>query len=88
MTDPAVEAWRRSSARTSPLDALGAIEEMLKLIRGLHYPVTCAALTPPARYKTVCAHCHRHGFYTTEPEFGDWPCDTAKLIYATEELGA
>lgn len=66
--------------------ALRGAREALKPIRELHYPVTCASLAD-GRHKTVCAHCHRRGFYTTAPESGDWPCDTARLVYSADELG-
>lgn len=62
-----------------------AAREALKPIRARHYPVELAH-TISGQHKTVCAHCHRRGFFTLESEHGDWPCPDAKDAYATEEL--
>ena len=83
MSDPAVEAAERALGHPIPVKplpefapystvAITAAREMAKPIRDLHKPVQIAGTD-----LTVC----RAGCYDY------WPCDTAKLIYTTEELG-
>lgn len=78
MPDPAVEAAQRAweSRTVAPFSAdlckseIAAAREMAKPIRELHYPYISCD-----DGKRSCVECEFH-----------WPCDTAKLIYSTEEL--
>ncbi|UTN91539.1 hypothetical protein SEA_PERIWINKLE_85 [Gordonia phage Periwinkle] len=69
--DPAIAAWERSAAKTSPLDALAAAREMAAPVRKLHIQST---RIPSADYRR-CITCHT-----------SWPCDTARLLYSSSEL--
>lgn len=75
MSDPAVEAAQRA-ASSNCYTGRGLIEaaarEALKPIRELHYPREGSV---SAMYPDPLCNCG-----------DDWPCDTAPLIYATEEL--
>lgn len=86
MSDPAVEAARRAeqasgwwkSGYSTPWDhdyAVDSIREALRPIRELHYPVS-------VRGERVCGQCSNMATQI------DWPCRTARLVYASEELGA
>ncbi|UCR74427.1 hypothetical protein Ritam007_53 [Mycobacterium phage Ritam007] len=79
MSDPAVEAAARAwewypVPKDIPLVVrsvpLAAAREALKPIRELHYPID-----EHGDSVEECSEC-RHR----------WPCDTAKLIYTSEEL--
>ncbi|AYB70746.1 hypothetical protein SEA_CLARKSON_7 [Mycobacterium phage Clarkson] len=87
MSDPAVEAARRVCPGTDSLTALAihrtaeaGAREALKPIRELHRPrwsncINACCSGEDCRLRDrVCEHCEV-----------DWPCDTAKLIYTTEE---
>ena len=92
MGDPVVEAVQRALSpapwqteyHRSEVEA--AVRELAKTIRDLHYPVPFVALYQPAQVKLVCAHCHRPGPFSLEWEKGDWPCETAKLVYPSVDL--
>jgi len=89
VSDPAVEAAKGAfanmpimveAAGTQPvLKALvlevgaAAAREALRPIRELHYSV--GAGTPTGEFAEKCCTC---------PEY--WPCETARLVYAAEEL--
>lgn len=75
MSDPAVEAAQRAYAvncadATVYDEAVTAAREMAKPIRTLHAPEYDEDLE-----SNQCYECS-----------DDWPCDTAKLVYTTEEL--
>lgn len=81
MTDPAVEAaqravWQMTSGAQSSVDvrvaARVAAREALKPIREVHRPTGWGG---------ECVVC-----FDSEGRGRQWPCDTAKLIYTTEEL--
>ncbi|AHB29766.1 hypothetical protein GRADUATION_70 [Mycobacterium phage Graduation] len=88
MKDPAVEAAQRAWKAQYDLDtppwptAIVAAREALEPIRELHRPrwsncINACCSGEDCRLRDrVCEHCEV-----------DWPCDTAKLIYTTEELG-
>ncbi|AEJ93022.1 hypothetical protein FDI16_gp047 [Mycobacterium phage Shauna1] len=90
MPDPAVEAAARAwewypVPKDIPLDVrsvpLAAAREALEPIRELHHPrwsncINACCSGEDCRLRDrVCEHCEV-----------DWPCDTAKLIYTSEEL--
>ncbi|ASZ72986.1 hypothetical protein I5H33_gp052 [Mycobacterium phage Emma] len=75
MSDPAVEAATRVmklvyAYPTPNRDLVLAAREVLKPIRELHHPID-----EHGDSVEECSEC-RHR----------WPCDTAKLIYTSEEL--
>lgn len=78
-TDPAVEAAQRAlntdRLRSDPIDAftLAGAREALAPIRELHKPFVDEC--------HCCRHCVECGAIGT-----GWPCDTARLIYTSEEL--
>ncbi|WP_066904436.1 hypothetical protein [Mycolicibacterium houstonense] len=89
MSDPAIEAAQRMwirryggdghfdrSVRNGDVGAfvVDAAREALKPIRELHYPREGSV---SAMYPDPLCNCG-----------DDWPCDTAKLIYTTEELSS
>lgn len=91
MADPAIEAAQRAAHIVSH-DGRGneinpwqgrvfAAREALKPIRELHQPEwdncinACCSGKECKNRTRICGHC-----------WGEWPCDTAKLIYTTEEL--
>ncbi|QOC55828.1 hypothetical protein SEA_JORGENSEN_69 [Mycobacterium phage Jorgensen] len=97
MSDPAVEAARQVWVKRYGAEALfgrsvendgfgrpmvESAREVLKPIRELHRPrwsncINACCSGEDCRLRDrVCEHCEV-----------DWPCDTAKLIYTTEELG-
>lgn len=92
MSDPVIEAAQRANLKWAPRNAqpiqqmVDSAREALRPIRELHYPVTYATASGALHMKKVCAHCHRRGLFTLQPEFGDWPCETAHLVYASEEV--
>lgn len=76
MSDPSLEAAQRARAHrieTRPTnDEINAAREALKPIRELHQPSTDGY---------CCEGCiDHHG--NTQP----WPCETARLVYSSEEL--
>lgn len=83
MTDPAIEAAQRQAEKSRLVSGLiipsesthefGVLtaREALKPIRELHYPREGSV---SAMYPDPLCNCG-----------DDWPCDTAKLIYTTEE---
>ncbi|QFP96590.1 hypothetical protein SEA_SMOOCH_99 [Mycobacterium phage Smooch] len=86
MSDPAVEAATRVmklvyAYPTPNRDLVVTAREVLKPIRELHRPrwsncINACCSGEDCRLRDrVCEHCEV-----------DWPCDTAKLIYTTEEL--
>lgn len=90
MSDPAVDAAMRVAERTpdAPIGFREAYQriltarEALKPIRELHSPgekCTCCwghyEDGSPVHKRRMCTACGVH-----------WPCDTAKLVYSTEEL--
>ncbi|AEK06483.1 hypothetical protein PBI_SEBATA_6 [Mycobacterium phage Sebata] len=83
MSDPAIEAVERSLPYEYEADevmadvAVRVAREVLKPIRELHQPGYGYKLprTESSRPESFCKHCEVK-----------WPCDTAKLIYTTEEL--
>ncbi len=79
MSDPAVDAANRvwqSDADPTVLPSVAAAREALKPLRDLHKPVDRGDGTKG------CNHCW--DCYDDYPK--EWPCDTAELIYSTEEL--
>lgn len=77
MADPAIEAGNRVFKQFSELAnptqyTVAAAREALKPVRELHTPYT---VSEPDGEWSFCAHSHN-----------SWPCETAKLIYTTEEL--
>lgn len=74
MTDPAVEAAQRACSCAGTVHSsrclAAAAREALKPIRELHKPEHGNC--------NCCIDCAECG--------QGWPCDTAKLIYPTEEL--
>jgi cytochrome c5 len=92
MSDPAIVAASRAcegtglKPRLPSASEVSAAREALRPIRELHYPVTYATASGALHMKKVCAHCHRRGLFTLQPEFGDWPCETARLVYPESEL--
>ncbi|AIK67662.1 hypothetical protein VC69_gp047 [Mycobacterium phage Inventum] len=76
MSDPAIEAVERSLPYEYEADevmadvAVRVAREVLKPIRELHHPID-----EHGDSVEECSEC-RHR----------WPCDTAKLIYTSEEL--
>ncbi|ATN88657.1 hypothetical protein SEA_DEMSCULPINBOYZ_62 [Mycobacterium phage Demsculpinboyz] len=87
MSDPAIEAVERSLPYEYEADevmtdvAVRVAREVLKPIRELHRPrwsncINACCSGEDCRLRDrVCEHCEV-----------DWPCDTAKLIYTSEEL--
>lgn len=73
MRDPAIEAAQRAAQLEPPIWGLATVaaREMAAPLRDLHKPYS--PLWPEG--VTDCDHCET-----------PWPCDTAKLIYSTEEL--
>lgn len=87
MSDPAIEvaqrvwhAWTYTDASLKDL-AEAAAREALKPIRELHKTswdncINACCSGADCKHRTqICGHC-----------WDQWPCDTAKLIYTTEEL--
>lgn len=87
MSDPAIEAartaWRAELplvpaehfiGQTPPRNLTRAAREALKPIRELHTPEIVRSLDD--EQWTECTSCYG----------AHWPCETAKLIYTTEEL--
>ncbi|KPG13756.1 hypothetical protein AN911_00125 [Mycobacteroides immunogenum] len=81
MTDPAVEAAQRAwdtlpersyATRQQIMEA--AALEMAKSVQELHKPAPYALSNPDPR--PFCWECD-----------DDWPCETAKRVYPSEELG-
>jgi hypothetical protein len=80
MNDPAIEAARRAYvARNGNLGVLmidvAVAREALNPLRGLHSPFKRDY--PGGDGRVVCNHC-------LGPV--DWPCSTARLVYAEDEL--
>ena len=89
MSDPSIEAarwaWdaipeRSYKTRTDVMEA--AAREALKPIRELHKPFRCLCKRPGCSHPLLCEHCTEPGYL----EGMHWPCDTALLVYTTEEL--
>lgn len=83
MADPAIEAAAKvwATRKNIPFAAespwardslIPTAREALKPVRELHTPYT---VSEPDGEWSFCAHSHN-----------SWPCETAKLIYTTEEL--
>lgn len=91
MSDPTVRARARA------LDYIGAgmpnvslgyaaevgAREMAAPVRRLHFPLYVSAQDATGRDAVLCSACRNERGYRV-----DWPCDTARLIYTTEELEA
>ncbi len=84
MSDPAIEAAQKVlvpwSEDGEPEGAEGylaeaAAREMAKSVQELHKPETKYAF-PDNTPWTCCSECG-----------GEWPCETAKRVYPSEELG-
>lgn len=90
MSDPAIEAAQRAwhAEDDGPHDGfvragrlVVAAREALKPIRELHKTswdncINACCSGADCKHRTrICGHC-----------WDQWPCDTAKLIYTTEEL--
>ncbi len=87
MSDPAIiaaeKAYGRMGAEHTIWDeAVTAAREMAKPIRELHRPMTPSELADAglSRHWRKCVECSS-GYY-----WNDFPCETAKHIYTTEEL--
>lgn len=85
MSDPAIDAafraWGRDGLPTTTV--VNAAREALAPLRELHYPVSnCRCCSD---HRPLCAHC---GGLRGHPAASNahWPCPTARLIYAKEEL--
>lgn len=82
--DPAIEAAQRAmrnwpGRRVNQDELATAAREALKPIRELHKPIT----------EPIWWHADEPGEYTRcscQGLFGRWPCETAKLIYSSEEV--
>lgn len=88
MSDPVIEAAQRAWVANEALDGIAyspgegglwtpdameaAAREALRPIRELHYPRENSV---SAMYPDPLCNCDQ-----------DWPCETAKLIYTTEEI--
>ncbi|UTN91516.1 hypothetical protein SEA_PERIWINKLE_62 [Gordonia phage Periwinkle] len=87
MSDPAEgaaqRAWDSTEGRPVSVQRVAAAREAMNPVRELHHPIREKwGLGGEA---DVCAHClltDRNG-----RRFHDlWPCDTARLVYTTEEI--
>jgi len=82
VADPAIEAAQRHAdtlpygpqGRIGSRDLIAAAREALKPIRELHKPITMCGVT-------CCQRCR-----TPDGASAGWPCETAKLVYSSEEL--
>lgn len=78
MSDPAVEAAQRAlpmfASNTPHQSMIDAAREALAPLRELHRNVDEWG-------EPVCAYCMGHDGWHL-----DWPCDTARLIYPSEDL--
>ncbi|WP_074133291.1 hypothetical protein [Mycolicibacterium houstonense] len=85
MSDPAIEAAQRAVKLSDPTWAVDsryggiAAREMAKPIRELHKPIQIG--DSRGLYSAWCAECNGSDGHPSE-----WPCDTAKAVYSTEEL--
>lgn len=75
--DPAVAAWERAAAKTSPLDALAAAREALAPLRARHRAGYGFKLPRRKgdRPEAFCEACHVK-----------WPCEDATYLYPEDEL--
>ncbi|SLF32863.1 Uncharacterised protein [Mycobacteroides abscessus subsp. bolletii] len=84
MTDPAIEAVQRLLDQYGDLadlpmdrdDLVAAAREMAKSVQELHKPEPGYGINYDGIPWTSCAEC-----------CDVWPCETAKLVYPSEELG-
>ncbi|BBZ81830.1 hypothetical protein MABM_17460 [Mycobacteroides abscessus] len=86
MSDPAIEAAQRALAfqphpgyyLTGSALATAAAREMAKSVQELHVPFEVYG----AEARRFCAECSRLADLNIK-----WPCETAKRVYPSEELG-
>lgn len=84
MPDPAVEAAQRALLSTSSeVPEVIAAREMAQPIRELHKPSEWFNCINACCSGEECKHRSR---YCMTCDMAEWPCETAKLIYSTEEL--
>lgn len=77
-SDPAVAAAERVRCEGAYLIAESAAREALAPVRELHSKADCD--------DAECGEECRYGFPMCAGCLEPWPCDTARLVYTTEEL--
>lgn len=82
-TDPAVEAAERASGTLRTSDMIRAAREALAPIKALHKPGGLCRCCSGSHKRPVCTCVDCVPDY---PAYTHWPCETARLVYPSEEL--
>jgi hypothetical protein len=69
-------------AGSDEIDQLSAVAAV-RNVRDMHKPVQVHLPDPwnPDHFEYQCANCWGYGY-----ERGEWPCDTARLVYSYAEI--